>query len=201
MAELEHWEERYRKGETPWDTGHPSTELQRVVREEKIKPCRAIELGCGTGTNAVWLAQQGFDVTAVDLSSLAIDQAKARAAQAGVSVHFVAGDLLDPPEVGGPFDFFFDRGCYHVVRRIDVQLFLQTLANITQPGTRGLVLTGNAKEPRDPGPPVVQETELRTELGRIFNIVWLREFRFDQSDQIGVRFLGWSCFAERRDGP
>ena len=71
MAELEHWEERYRKGETPWDTGHPSTELQRVIREEKIRPCRAIELGCGTGNNAVWLAQQGFDVTAVDLSSLA----------------------------------------------------------------------------------------------------------------------------------
>jgi len=198
MSEFEKWEERYRTGDIPWDTGQPSTELQRVIQEEHIKPCRAIELGCGTGTNAVWLAQQGFDISAVDLSPLAIAQAKTRAAAAGVKINFRSADLLDPPDLDGPYDFFFDRGCYHVVRRTDVQRFLETLERITRAGTLGLVLAGNAREPHDPGPPVVQDKEMRAELGQLFDIRRLREFRFDQSDQCGVRFLGWSCFVERR---
>lgn len=53
MADAARWEERYRTGDTPWDTGQPSSELQRVIAEEQISPCRTIELGCGSGTNAV----------------------------------------------------------------------------------------------------------------------------------------------------
>ena len=63
MSEITRWDERYEKGETPWDTGQPSSELQRILAEEAIAPCRALELGCGTGTNAVWLAQQGFETS------------------------------------------------------------------------------------------------------------------------------------------
>lgn len=197
MSESIHWNERYRTGDIPWDTGHPSLELQRVLVEEKVAPCRAIELGCGTGTNAVWLAQQGFEMTAVDISPLALDHARQRAAAAGVSVRFLAADLLAPPDLGGPFDFFFDRGCYHVVRRTDVDGYLRTLQSITQPGTLGLVLAGNAREAHQPGPPVVTEEEIRGELGRLFDIRWLREFRFDQVEAVGVRFLGWSCLVQR----
>src|SRR5438046_3594526 len=127
MADVEHWDNRYREGDSPWDTGRPSSELQRLLQEENVRPCRALELGCGTGTNAVWLAQQGYDVTAVDLAPLALERAEVRAKAAGVKVRFVAADVLDPPDLGGPFPFFFDRGCYHVVRRVDVGRYLQTL--------------------------------------------------------------------------
>src|SRR5260370_28503524 len=113
MSGVEHWDKRYREGESPWDTGQPSGELVRLVREEGIALCRALELGCGTGTNAVWLAQQGFDMTAVDLAPLALERAEARARAAGVKVRFVAASVLEPPDLGGPFPFFFDRGCYH----------------------------------------------------------------------------------------
>jgi SAM-dependent methyltransferase len=196
MSEIARWEERYRTGDTPWDTGRPSSELQRVLAEENVRPCRALELGCGSGTNAVWLAQQGFDMTAIDLSPLAISRARARAAAEGAQVHFVCADVLDPPDLG-TFDFFFDRGCYHVVRRMDVQSYLRTLLWVTHPATVGLVLAGNAREPRDPGPPVVEERELCEEFGAVFDIVWLREFRFDQVEAGGVQFLGWSCFLRR----
>lgn len=196
MSEITRWEERYRTGDTPWDTGMPSSELQRVVSEEGIRPCRALELGCGTGTNAVWLAKQGFEVTAVDLSPLAISNARERAASDGAKIDFVCADVLNLPDLGS-FDFFFDRGCYHVVRRIDVQSFQRTLRQITHPGSRGLVLAGNAHEPHDPGPPVVEEREIREELEPVFEIVWLREFRFDQVEEVGVRFLAWSCFLRR----
>src|SRR5438477_8901711 len=127
ISEIEHWENRYRTGERPpWDTGRVSAELVRRLAQYPIPPGRAIELGCGTGVNAVWLAQQGFEVTAVDLSPLAIERAQQRAEAAGVRVRFLTADLLHPPEeLAGPFDFFFDRGCYHVVRRADVQAYLQ----------------------------------------------------------------------------
>ena len=198
MSETARWEERYRTGDTPWDTGEPSSELQRVIAEEHIRPCRVIEMGCGSGTNAVWLAQQGFEVTAVDLSSLAITRAREHAASEGAKVDFLCADVLNLPDVG-TYDFVFDRGCYHVVRRLDVQSYQRTLRQVTHPGSIGLVLAGNAREPHEPGPPVVAEHEIREELGAVFVIVWLREFRFDQVEKVGVRFLAWSCFVRRAE--
>jgi SAM-dependent methyltransferase len=199
MTDVLRWNERYQSGETPWDTGHSSSELARLVSETAIAPCRAIELGCGSGTNALWLAQQGFDVTAVDGSALAIERATQRASAAGVVVRFLVADVLAPPQdIGAPFDFFFDRGCYHAVRRVNVAAYLQTLRTATRAGSLGLVLAGNAREPHDPGPPVVTEAEIRAELGSVFEIVKLREFYFDLVDGVGVRFLAWSCLLRRR---
>lgn len=193
------WDVHYQSGKPPWETGQSSSELARVIAEERIKPCRVIDLGCGSGINALWLAQQGFDVTAVDFSGLAIEQARQRAAAAGVTVRFLQADVLALPDDVGPFPFFFDRGCYHAVRRGDVQDYLRTLQRITASGTIGLVLAGNAKDPHEPGqgPPVVSEQELRTELGSVFEIADLREFYFDQIERDGVRFLAWSCLMRR----
>jgi SAM-dependent methyltransferase len=197
MSDAIRWEERYRTGDIPWDTGKPSSELQRVVAEDRITSCRTLELGCGTGVNAVWLAAQGFDVTAVDLSPLAIERARQRAADAGVTVNFLSVDILNPPDLGEPFAFIFDRGCYHAVRRSDAPGYLRTLQRLTAPGTRGLVLTGNAKQDHNQGPPVVSEAEIRAELGSVFTIERLREFYFDEVAGVPQRFLGWSCLLKR----
>jgi SAM-dependent methyltransferase len=199
MSDAGHWNERYTTGNTPWETGQPSSELQRVVAAVPIRPGRALEIGCGMGGNAIWLAQQGFDVTAFDLSSVAVARARQRADEAGVRVSFLAADVLNlPAELVGPFDFVFDRGCYHVVRRENAVAYVETLRRLTRPGTLGLVLTGNVREPHEPGPPVVSEEQIRAELGSLFDIVQLREFRFDQVEAVGVRFLGWSCLLRRR---
>jgi SAM-dependent methyltransferase len=197
VSDSARWEDRYRTGDTPWDTGCPSTELRRVLADEKVRPCPAVEFGCGTGTNAVWLAQQGFDVTAVDLSPQAIDRARQRAADAGVRVRFLVADVLQSLQVDGPFGFFFDRGCYHVVRRINVRPYLENVERVTAPGGLGLILVGNAREPLNPGPPVVTEEELRAEWGHGFEIVWLREFRFDEAPVMSVRPLAWSCLLRK----
>ena len=105
-----------------------SSELQRVFSRNTIQPCRALELGCGTGTNSVWLAQQGFEVTGVDVAPLAVEQANKRAQAAGVQVHFVVADVLHLPDLDGPFAFFFDRGCYHAVRRSAPQQYAPAVA-------------------------------------------------------------------------
>jgi methyl halide transferase len=198
--EVEHWDTRYRTGNTPWETGHPSTELQRVITEDKIAPCPALELGCGTGGNAVWLAQRGFDVTALDISPLAIERARQRAAAAGANVRFLAADLVAGPDVGGPFGFFFDRGCYHIVRELDLTAYLRLLERALRPGATGLVLAGNASRPRT-GPPVVTEEQIRGELGRLFEVVRVREFQFDPTPEDGGPHLGWSCLLRRRAAP
>src|SRR5262245_4924543 len=75
--EVKHWENHYRE-RPPWDTGRVSPELQRRLAQFPIPRGRAIELGCGTGTNAVWLAQQGFDVTAVDICEAPIAAAEGK---------------------------------------------------------------------------------------------------------------------------
>ena len=193
------WDAHYRTGQPPWETGRHSDELQRFIAEENIQPCRVIELGCGSGINAVWLAQQGFEVTAVDFSPLAIDKARRRATEDKVAVRFILGDVLDLHETFEPFPFFFDRGCYHVVRRDNLQAYVRTLQQLTAPGSIGLVLAGNARSPHEPGkgPPVVSAEEIRAELGSAFEIVSLREFYFDQIEGDGVRFLAWSCFLKR----
>ena len=193
------WDSHYQSGNPPWETGQPSSELARVIAEEKILPCRAIELGCGTGLNAVWLAQQGFEVTAVDSSRLAIEKARQRAIAAEVTVRFELADVLDLRESYDPFPFFFDRGCYHAVRGLDVRAYLRTLERVTAPGSLGLVLTGNARDPHEPGqgPPVVSAEELHAELEPVFEIVRLREFRFDTIEEVGPSFLAWSCLVRR----
>ncbi len=194
MSHVPNWEEHYRSGHPPWDTGRVSSELERIVRDKRIQPSRAIELGCGTGTNAVWLAQQGFDVTGVDLVPLAIERAMHRAAEANVKVRFLSLDLLNLPDLGEPFEFLFDRGCYHAVRRESAEGYLNAVNALIRPGAFGLVLTGNSKEPHDPGPPVVSEDEIRAEIGSRFKIVELREFRFDADPATKMNFLAWSCF-------
>ena len=196
------WNERYATKNTPWDSGQPSQELQRVIDERGIAPCRALEIGCGTGTNAVYLAQRGFDVTAIDVSALAIEQAKAKADQAGVAVRFLVGDILQSPELGPPFEFVFDRGVYHHLRTVDLNGFLKVLERMTKPGSLYLTLAGNANDPQpiENGPPVVKSSELCLELEPLFDLVQLREFRFDGVviDGKPVRPLAWSALLRRR---
>ncbi|MGD9646784.1 MAG: class I SAM-dependent methyltransferase [Pirellulales bacterium] len=198
MKEHRDWNESYRDGNLPWDTGRPSTELQAVVRRGAIEPCRALELGCGTGTNSVWLAQHGFEVTGVDVAPLAVERAEERARAAGVRASFLVGDVLELPKLDGPFAFFFDRGCYHAVRRGAAERYAPAVARQLAAGGRGLILAGNAREPHEPGPPVVTEEELRAELGLAFEILDLHEFRFDEAPGSTERFLGWSCLVEKR---
>jgi SAM-dependent methyltransferase len=191
------WNERYVAGQTPWDSGKPSKELARVLDGEKIQPCRAVELGCGTGTNSVYLASREFDVTGLDCSVTALEQAREKAKDAKVDVKFLEADLCRFHLDLEPFDFIFDRGCYHSVRRLDIAGFLQTLKRLSKPATRYLVLTGNANETGE-GPPRVHEHEIRIDLEGLFEIQFIREFRFEVPDP-PQGFLAWSCLMTRRE--
>lgn len=203
-----HWDQRYLNGDAPWNSGIVSRELMRVLDEERVAPCRAVELGCGTGTNAVHLARLGFELLAADCSAVAIEQARARAHEERVTMQFVSADLCRLPDLletlncgrnsfEGQSSFLFDRGCYHCARRVDLPGYLETVDWLAAPGARFLLLCGNANEQAQHGPPKVSEAEIRADWSRSFEINWIREFRFE--DRGGVPGpLGWSCYMTRR---
>lgn len=106
-----HW--RYLIGQTPWDTNVTPPELVQLVEVEKFSPGRALDLGCGTGTNAIYLARHGFEAVGVDFVERAIAMARRKAAAAGVPVEFCCADVLAPGSLGKPFELILDIGCLH----------------------------------------------------------------------------------------
>src|SRR4051812_46797913 len=117
------WNARYAEGDLPWDTGQPDEHLVKLVERGAVKPGRTLEVGCGTGTNALWLAAHSFDVLATDLAPLAIEKARAKAAAGGAprNCRFEVLDFLATSPAGGPFDFVFDRGTFHVFDDAEVR--------------------------------------------------------------------------------
>jgi SAM-dependent methyltransferase len=144
----------------------------------------------------VLLAQRGFEVTAVDSSPTAIERARTRAEREGAVVRFVLDDVFDFVESCGPFDLIFDSGFYHFVRLVDLRRFLDLLWHVTRPGSTYLTLAGAEGETAEGGPPQVSEDHIRCELGRLFELVQLRPFRFE-SPARAEGFLGWSCLMRR----
>ncbi len=102
---------RYWRGRTPWDTGRTPPELLDFLASQA--PGRALEMGCGTGTNAIALAQHGWEVHAIDFSSLALRIARRKARRAGVQVHFHHRSVTNTKGLPAPFDLLLDIGCYH----------------------------------------------------------------------------------------
>lgn len=140
------WNQRYIDESTPWDSGEPSKELTRALDQKLIEPCRVLELGCGTGTNAIFLARAGFSVTAVDLSEEALRQASSKAEAAGVDIEFIQADVTALPDLGDAFPFVFDRGTYHVVREINLAGFIETISKVVAPGGTYLVMATPTSE-------------------------------------------------------
>ncbi len=198
---MRNFERMYQSCETPWDTGVPSTELGLRLAAGEIPPGgSAVDLGCGTGTNVLYLAQWGFDVVGLDYSPRAMQlaQEKANLNKLGRAVRFALGDATTLRNVGEPFDFAFDRGCYHSAREESLHGYLNTVEAFTKPGSVFLCLTGNTNEKRkSEGPPQLTERQIRTELGSVFEIVNLREFQFDPTPQMPNRPLGWSVLMRR----
>src|SRR5688500_10689844 len=132
----------YRAGKPPWDTGVTPPELVALVEGDGALPSgRALELGCGTGTNAIYLARHGWEVAAVDLIDQAVDQARKRAEGEGVVVRQLQGDAnrLDELDVPGPFDLFFDLSCYCGIPLHRRDAYAAGLTRRAAPGARLLM--------------------------------------------------------------
>ena len=76
MTIEDRFRERHKSGDTPWDIGKPDFNLVEVVTQKPILSCKALDIGCGTGDNSIWLAQNGFEVTGTDTSDIALEKQK-----------------------------------------------------------------------------------------------------------------------------
>jgi len=198
---LELWDGSYRGGKRPfWDAGQPSGELRRAVDQGIIRPGRAVDLGCGSGTDSIYLASKGFDVTGIDIAPTALSQGREKADRAGVKVRWLLANVLSLPDLT-PFDFIFDRGCYHEVRFVNAPAYVETIRRLSLAGrTRFLLLAGNPNEiPMQYAPPQVAEEDIRSDFSSLFKFEWLRETRFETSNPAARGPLAWSVMMRRKD--
>ena len=198
MSNPEHFRRAYKEGWTPWDIGKPDFNLVQTVTTLPVAPCQALELGCGTGDNAIWLSQRGFHVSGVDASEIAIEKAKEKAAQAGVLCTFAVLDILRSDIPGGPFGFAFDRGCFHAVGSDEerAQFARQAHRHLGEGGL-WLSLIGNADEKRmGPGPPQRTAREIVHAVEPCFEILSLVSGHFgsNRPDPPGA----WVCLMRKR---
>ena len=129
-----YYEITYHYFRAPWDIG-PREELVALVETGRITPCRTIDLGSGTASNCIYLAQRGFDVTRVDYAASAIELGQRRAREAGVTVNFIVDDLTNLRHVNGPFDFLVDYGTLDDLVSKNRELYVRSMLPLTRPGS------------------------------------------------------------------
>ncbi len=173
--------------------------LPEAIDRFGIGPCAALELGCGTGNNAIWLTRQGFAVTALDISEAAVEEARKKAAEAGVSVEYACEDLTKGEFACGPFGFIFDRGCFHSIGD-DHDLrqgFARMVHERLSQGGYWLSLIGSADGPElEVGPPRLSASEIVTSTEPFFEIISLTATEFDSDGD--HRPGAWSCLLRKR---
>lgn len=132
----------------PWDTGVSPPELLAFIAAHP--PGRALDLGCGTGTNVITLAQAGWQTTGVDFVGKAIRLARRKARAAGVPADFRTGDVTELDGISGPFDLILDIGCFHSLTEAGRQRYAANLERLlAQDGT--YLMYGFFKAPGEGG--------------------------------------------------
>jgi len=158
----------YRLGLTVWERDQPPSELVDLVEgASPLPPGRALDLGCGTGTDSVYLAARGWEVTGVDMVPRALEAAARRAARAGVTPRFVLGDVtrLADHGIGGGHTLVLDFGCFHTLPDDRRDAYVRAIGAAAAPGAT-LLLFGFRRAPRFPMRAGVSGAEVRDRFGR-----------------------------------
>jgi SAM-dependent methyltransferase len=163
----------YRSGTPRWDSPEPRPELAELARGRR--PGRALDLGCGTGSDMIYLASLGWDAVGVDFAPRAIATARARASASGSSAAFTVGDVTRLREAGvdGRFDLVIDFGGYHGIPAGRRDAYQTGVAAVTEPGG-DLYLAGVGDPPaawRLLGAPGLSADDLRRRFGADFDLV------------------------------
>jgi cyclopropane fatty-acyl-phospholipid synthase-like methyltransferase len=119
----------------PWDTGvTPPEVVEAVEGSNSLPPGRAIDLGCGTGTNSLYLARHNWQVVGTDIAATAIRQARRKAKGAGLAVKFYTADVTRLDFLEPPFDLALDIGCFHSINAEDQPRYREQLSRLLRPG-------------------------------------------------------------------
>ncbi|AYK14265.1 MAG: class I SAM-dependent methyltransferase [Methanosarcina flavescens] len=149
----------------PWNSGMPPDALVELVHSGKVQPCKTIDLGCGAGNYAIYLAVEGFEVTGIDSSPTAIKIATENAQKRGVRCRFIVADLLgDLHEVKETFEFGYDWELLHHIFPEDRKKYVENVYNLLKPGAKYLSVCFSEKDPHFGGSGKFRKTQLGTVL-------------------------------------
>jgi SAM-dependent methyltransferase len=156
-AEERSWAKTYAETaytKLPWYSPHPSPWVKRAVESGWIRPpSRILDIGCGAGTNVLWLAREGFRATGLDLAPGAIEAAKARAHRRGISANFTQGSATSMPFPKSAFEAATDNGCFHAIPFAAREEYAREVGRVVKPGGAFLLSWIGREETRPFGPP------------------------------------------------
>ncbi|MEA3547394.1 MAG: class I SAM-dependent methyltransferase [Thermodesulfobacteriota bacterium] len=191
------FQKRYKSGNTPWEIHRADHNLISIVRNTPVQPCKALDIGCGSGDNVIWLQQQKFEAVGVDSTEIAINQARKKAQKSKADCLFYELDFFSSHLPGLPYDFAFDRGCFHHFRDDKLSQFAEKVAAILKIGGLWLTLAGNADETREgSGPPQLSAGKIVNAVEPCFKILSLVSSHFDTDQKIPAK--NWVCLMKKR---
>lgn len=153
------WDASYHGGPPPWDIGRPQPAIERLVASgELVGPI--LDVGCGTGENALHLASSSFDVLGVDVAPTAIRAAREKARVRGITAEFTIADALRLHRLARHFRTLVDCGLFHAFDHDERQEYSASLATVTAPGATLYVLCFS-DQGQTQGPHPVSQGELR----------------------------------------
>jgi cyclopropane fatty-acyl-phospholipid synthase-like methyltransferase len=166
------WDEAYLHNQAPWDVGRPQPAIQHLADNgELTEPI--LDSGCGSGEHALLAANMGLAVKGVDVSQTAIERARSKARQRGLSVEFIVGDVLalnEIPRLEPPFRTVLDVGCFHTFANADRPLYADSLASVVEPGGVLHLLCFSEHTPGTDGPRRVTQGEIHATFSRDWHI-------------------------------
>lgn len=151
--------------EIPWNRDQVAKELVDLIEERTIQPCRVLEIGCGVGTDALYLADQGFIVTGIDLSLSAISKAKNMAKERKLECNFRVADFLNMSIANQEYyDFIFDWWVFHHILPEQRKVYVSKVHELLKPEGKYLSVCFAESDPAFGGKSKVRVTPLHTTL-------------------------------------
>ncbi|HVH65603.1 MAG TPA: methyltransferase domain-containing protein [Candidatus Acidoferrum sp.] len=182
-------------GTPPWDIGRPQPAIRRLAETGQIIGL-VLDVGCGTGENALYLAEQGHEVVGIDGAPRAIRKARAKAKARGLSMRFDVGDALNLPVPERPFDTVIDSGLFHVFSDDERARFRDSLAAVIRPGGTYYLMCFSEHEPGSWGPRRVTQAEIRSTFLKGWRVNRIAASAFETN--IGTT-LAWLASISRAD--
>lgn len=175
------WDEAYEET-PPWDIGRPQEAFVRLAEAGSIEG-RTLDVGCGTGTHALYFAERGHSVAGIDVSTRAIERARSKVRDRDLDVTFRVADVLNPDialdDALGTFDTVVDSGLLHVFEDDERTAYAERLASVLRPGGHAYVLVFSDDAPGDWGPNRLSRDDIERAFDDGWRVVDVRNATFD----------------------